>query len=428
MLKRRINAARIRPGSLLRSALFACVTAVAFAAVPAAAADAADTTAEIVAHDAKIVGDKDRTRFVMDLTAAPAISVFVLDEPDRVVVDLPKVRFDLDDGAGSTGKGLATAFRYGMISAEKSRIVLDVTGPVVVDKSFVLPPAGDQPAKLVIDMVPTTREKFTAAVSDYRSTEIAAAAALPSPPTASPGDGRLRVVIDPGHGGIDSGAIAKSGTMEKDIVLAFSKILRDKLAASGRYEVSMTRDDDTFIPLGGRVAIARARHADLFVSIHADSFLGTEVRGATVYTLSEKASDKMAAEIAESENKSDILAGVAVTQDTNEVSDILIDLARRETKNFAVVFARNMIKELQPRVHFFKHAHQEAGFMVLKAPDVPSALVELGYLSNAEDEKLLKSPEWQQSTAEAMSGAIDSYFRTKVAQTTGSIAPTTASP
>ena len=432
MLKRQKNEAAAWPGAVVRRAALALAVLAAVGLPPviaaAAGVDVPGSAGDVVANDAKIVGDQERTRFVMDLSAETPLSVFVLDEPDRVVVDLPRVRFALPEGAGSRGKGLASAFRYGMISAGKSRIVLDVTGPVAVDKAFVLPPAGDQPARLVVDMVPASRANFAEAVRAYRNAEKAAAAATPAPAPPDPSDGRLRIVIDPGHGGIDSGAIAKSGTMEKDIVLAFAKTLRDKLAATGRYEVAMTRYDDTFVSLGGRVAFARAKHADLFISIHADSFFGGDVRGATVYTLSEKASDQMAAQIAESENKSDILAGVAITEDTDEVSDILIDLARRETKNFAVVFARNMIKELGPRVRLFKHAHQQAGFVVLKAPDVPSALVELGYLSNAEDEKLLKSESWQQTTADAMAGAIDAYFRMKVAQTTGSIAPATASP
>ncbi|HWJ76255.1 MAG TPA: N-acetylmuramoyl-L-alanine amidase [Kaistia sp.] len=395
---------------------------------PAAAADTGDQAAptfSLVARDAKVVGDGSRTRFVMDLTDTTTFAVFPLDEPDRVVIDLPGVGFALPEGAGHDGKGLVTAFRFGQISAGKSRIVLDVNGPVAVDKSFVLPPADGQPAKLVVDLVPTSRQSFASAVRLYRDKEqqAAAANALPVPP---PSDGRLRVVIDPGHGGIDSGAIGKSGTLEKNVVLAFAKIVAKKLEASGRYQVLMTRSDDSFISLGGRVAFARSHHADLFVSIHADSFWGDDVRGATIYTLSDRASDKMAAQIAESENKSDILAGVAVTEDTSEVSDILIDLARRETKNFAVVFARNMIKELKPNVRLFKHAHQQAGFMVLKAPDVPSALVELGYLSNQEDEKLLTSEAWCDKTADAMTRAVDNYFRLRVAQTTtGSIDPAT---
>ncbi len=398
--------------------------------VAAAVADEAAVTAppSVVARDAKVVGDGSRTRFVMDLSDTTAFTVFPLDEPDRIVIDLPAVGFALPDGSGRDGKGLVSAFRYGQISAGKARIVLDIREPVAIDKSFVLPPADGQPAKLVVDLVPTSRASFASAVRLYRDTEKEAfEAKVPPPPP--PSDGRLRIVLDPGHGGIDSGAIGKSGTLEKNVVLAFAKVVETKLEASGRYEVLMTRSDDSFISLGGRVAYARSHHADLFVSIHADSFWGEDVRGATIYTLSDRASDKMAAQIAESENKSDILAGVAVTEDTTEVSDILIDLARRETKNFAVVFARNMIKELQPNVRLFKHAHQQAGFMVLKAPDVPSALVELGYLSNQEDEKLLTSDAWRDKTADAMTRAIDDYFRLRVAQTTtGSVLPATAEP
>ncbi len=383
---------------------------------------------EVVAHDVKVVGDGSRTRFIMDLSASTSFTVFPLDEPDRVVIDLPGVGFALPAEAGHNGKGLVSAFRFGQISAGKSRVVLDITEPVAVDKSFVLPPADGQPAKLVIDLVPASRTAFSTAVRAYRDKEKEAFAAA-APASPAPSDGRLRIVLDPGHGGIDSGAIAKSGTQEKGVVLAFAKVVAKKLEASGRYEVLMTRSDDSFVSLGGRVAFARAHHADLFVSIHADSFWGEDVRGATVYTLSDKASDKMAAQIAESENKSDILAGVAVTEDTTEVSDILIDLARRETKSFAVVFARNMIKELKPDVRLFKRAHQQAGFMVLKAPDVPSALVELGYLSNQEDEKLLTSDAWRDKTADAMTRAVDDYFRMRVAQTTtGSIVPAIGEP
>ena len=385
-------------------------------AAPEAVASPAEPSLPVTAREARVVGDGARTRFVMDLSGPSVVSVFTLDEPYRVVVDLPEMRFDLAADAGKAGKGLVSAFRYGLISAGKSRIVLDATGPVSVDKAFVLPAEKDQPARLVIDLVKSTRTAFLDTLRISRDRDRAAAEHKPElVPGPAPNDGKLRIVLDPGHGGIDSGAIAKSGILEKGVVLAFAQALKEKLEANPRYEVLMTRTDDTFVTLRGRVQFARSKHADLFVSIHADSFSGSDIRGATVYTLSERASDQMAASIAESENKSDILAGVDVPEDTNEVSDILIDLARRETKNFAVVFARNMIKELKPTVRLFKRAHQQAGFMVLKAPDIPSALVELGYLSNPDDEKLLTSPEWRDKTAVAMSRAIDEYFRARVA-------------
>jgi len=394
-------------------------------AAPLAPASSAPSAEPVIAREARVVGDGSRTRFVMDLTGPSVVSVFTLDEPYRVVVDLPEVHFDLAADAGKAGKGLVSAFRYGLISAGKSRIVLDATGPVSVDKAFVLPADKGQPARLVVDLVKSTRTAFLDTLRISRDRDRATAAqereAVPGP---VPNDGKLRIVLDPGHGGIDSGAIAKSGMLEKTIVLAFAQTLKEKLEANSRYEVLMTRSDDTFVTLRGRVQFARSKHADLFISIHADSFSGSDIRGATIYTLSERASDQMAASIAESENKSDILAGVDVPEDTNEVSDILIDLARRETKNFAVVFARNMIKELKPAVRLFKRAHQQAGFMVLKAPDVPSALVELGYLSNPDDEKLLTSPEWRDKAAVAITRAIDAYFRNRVANMAASEALT----
>lgn len=380
----------------------------------------------VVAREARVVGDGARTRFVMDLSGPAAVSVFMLDEPYRVVVDLSEMHFELPADTGKTGKGLVTAFRYGLISAGKSRIVLDATGPVAVDKAFVLPAENGQPARLVVDLVKSSRTAFLETLRISRDRDrLASEQKQEAAPGPAPNDGKLRIVLDPGHGGIDSGAIAKSGTLEKHIVLAFARTLKEKLEANDRYEITMTRNNDVFMPLRSRVQFARQKHADLFVSIHADSFSGADIRGATVYTLSERASDQMAASIAESENKSDILAGVDVPEDTNEVSDILIDLARRETKNFAVVFARNVIKELKPDVRLFKRAHQQAGFMVLKAPDVPSALVELGYLSNPDDEKLLTSPEWREKTAVAITRAIDEFFRTRVASMAASAPVTT---
>jgi len=280
-----------------------------------------------------------------------------------------------------------------------------------------VPPEEGQPARLVVDLVPVERTAFLETVRRWRERkgEAPVKTAVPSPPTVHSDDGRRRVVIDPGHGGIDSGAIGKAGTLEKDVVLAFAKRLKGKLQETGDYEVTMTREDDTFLRLTDRVEFARQHHADLFISIHADSFRGADIRGATVYTLSEKASEQMAASIAESENKSDVLAGLEIAETEDDVADILIDLARRETKSFSVVFARNLVQQLKPAVNLFKRPHQQAGFVVLKAPDVPSALVELGYLSNAEDEKLLLSDEWQQKTADAIAKSVHDYFATRVA-------------
>jgi N-acetylmuramoyl-L-alanine amidase len=326
------------------------------------------------------------------------------------VIDLPEVHFVLPEMAGTTGRGVVTAFRYGFISKGKSRVVLDVTGPVAIDRQYIVPAANGQPARLVVDLVPTTRVKFDEAAKAYRDSHETELANADDAQAEGAPDLPL-VVIDPGHGGIDFGARGDNGTQEKDVVLAFAKVLGDKLVATNRYRVTYTRRDDSFIALGDRVRIAREQHAALFVSIHANSFPGNSVRGAIVYTVSNEASDKMAADLAKSENQSDALAGIDIDQqDSDQVKDILFDLTRRETHNFGIAFAQALVRNLGSATRMFKVPHQQASFKVLEAPDVPSALLELGYLTNAEDEKQLNSPDWQASVADAMVGAIDQYF------------------
>jgi N-acetylmuramoyl-L-alanine amidase len=390
------------------------------AAGEAALATAAGPGDASVMLDARVVGDAQRTRFVADLSDSVDIGLFTLADPYRVILDLPQIRFALPDDLGETGRGLVSAFRYGKISSGKSRIVLDVTGPVEVDKSFVLPSLENQPARLVIDVVPTTRTEFLDANRRYRDTQSAEAGEKRNRELVPHADGKhdsLAIVLDPGHGGIDSGATGSTGALEKNITLQFSKLLGKKLEEAGLYEIYYTRTDDSFVALGERVGMARSLDARLFVSIHANSFSSQAVRGTVIYTVSDDASDKMAAEIAASENQSDILAGLDIDEDDSDgVMDILIDLTRRETRNFGVVFARNLVKELSSTTKMFKIPHQQAGFKVLEAPNVPSAMVELGYLSNAGDEELLLSDEWREKAADSIVRAISSYFDTKVVQ------------
>jgi N-acetylmuramoyl-L-alanine amidase len=413
--ERRSRICRKGPGSLALAAVI--MAAVAF---PVSVADANDLTAT----DARIVGDGARTRFVADLTERLEIAVFTMADPYRVIVDLPNVRFALPQGVGATGRGLISAFRYGQIAPGKSRIVLDATGPVAVNRYFVIPPADGQPARLVVDLVPSSRDRFLEVVRQQRPTEIA----TPIAPRADRLDAKrrgtrdIRIVIDPGHGGIDSGAVGATGTLEKTLVLDFSKRLGEALRATGRYDVVMTRDDDSFIPLRKRVEFARAHDADLFLSVHANSFAGgVEVKGATVYTLSERASDRVAAAVAASENRADILAGMDIPEeDSDQVKDILLDLTRRETKNFGIVFAKNLIASFRDRgIKLTNDPRKEASFIVLEAPDVPSALIELGYLSTSAEEELMKSAEWQEKATDAMIRAIDGYFATRLARGAG---------
>jgi N-acetylmuramoyl-L-alanine amidase len=396
----------------------------AFAESPAASPDPLPPSAEEARPaaplmiDARIIGDQKRTRFVADLNTNIDIAVFTLADPYRVVVDMPELRFGLPENASSEDRGLISAYRYGQISRGKSRIVLDLTGPVTIDKSFVVPPTDNQPARLVIDLVPTNRAAFLAASNAYRLSQVAAESAERERQLAAPSStsGRPVVVLDPGHGGIDNGTRGATGVLEKEVTLAFANVLRDKLEKTGLYDVFLTRTDDSFVSLADRVTFAQSHHAGLFVSIHANSFPSPAVHGTTIYTVSEKASDKMAEDLAKSENQSDVLAGLDMTNaDSDQVKDILADLTRRETRNFGTVFARNLVQELKVSNRMFKVPHQEAGFRVLEAPDIPSALIELGFMTNPDDEKLLLSDDWRQKTADLMVTAIAGYFKAKLA-------------
>jgi N-acetylmuramoyl-L-alanine amidase len=372
----------------------------------------------IIAQDARVAGDRERTRFIADLSKKVDVHVFALASPYRVIVDAPDVNFQMPEGVGKEKRGLITAYRYGLFAPGKSRIVIDVGGPFLIDKAFVLEPRDDQPARLVIDLVPTDEKTFQAKLKETRPPEQASAASmtLPEPPVRAP-DAKPVIVLDPGHGGIDPGTSSADGVTEKDVVLAFAKSLKAKLEATGRYDVYLTREDDTFLPLRERVEFAQKKGAGLFLSIHADYFpeQTEKATGATVYTLSEQASDEEAKELATKENFSDALAGVALPSDSDEVvANILIDLAQRETQNRSSVFARSIVGELAGNLHTRKL--RSAGFRVLKAPDVPSVLLEIGFLSNPDDEKHLVSDAWRDRMGNSLVEAIDGYFAKRVAR------------
>ena len=233
--------------------------------------------------------------------------------------------------------------------------------------------------------------------------------AVPSSPSASD---PYVVVVDAGHGGRDGGAVGRLGTREKEITLDFSRRLRDALQEVPGLEVAMTRDGDRAVRLDDRVTFGREKRANLFVSIHADSIRNAGVRGASIYTLADEASDEVAASLAEGQARSDALAGFE-TEPTSEpvVADILLDLMRRETEAFSHSFAERAIRTLRKNTRMIRNPHRYADFRVLRAPDVPSVLVELGYLSNRADERLLRNPEWRQETAEALADAIAAHAR-----------------
>jgi N-acetylmuramoyl-L-alanine amidase len=372
------------------------------------------------ATDVRLGGDDKQTRFVVDLDRKLDVAAFTLADPYRVVIDLPQVTFRLPEKAGERGRGLVKAFRYGLIMQGGSRIVLDTKGPVRVDKAFSLAAAEGQPARLVLDLSATDRESFLRNITMQDRTLRTSTKVVSAPPEAS-SDPRPLIVVDPGHGGIDSGTKSASGQDEKDVVLAFGMTLRDRLEKTGKYRVAMTRSDDTFIPLDERVRFARANKASLFISIHADSIPRSEgqAEGASVYTLSPHASDAEAARLAEVENKSDVIAGVDLSTEPNDVANILIDLAQRETKTFSQQFAHDLIGELKSTTRLHIHPIKSAGFIVLKSPDVPSVLVELGYMSTKDDLVHLMSADWRSHTADSMVHAVDSFFAPRMAGATG---------
>ncbi len=398
-------------------ALLAGTVAAPVAPLAAAAGDspaATEAPAIAIATDSRLAGDAKRTRLVVDLSRKVDFDVFSLADPARVVVDLPEVQFHVDPAVGQDGKGLVSAYRFGLFAPGKSRIVLDVTGPVHVDKAFVLDAEDGQPARFVLDLVSTDEDSFLAdiALQERRRTQPPAATDGSPQVATSTGEenGRPVVVIDPGHGGIDPGAMSPKGTREKDVVLDVATKLKDDLERTGRFTVYMTRDKDIFIPLGDRVRFARAHDAALFISIHADSVRRGHVSGATVYTLSERASDSMAAELAEQENKSDAIAGVDLPEEAGAVADILLDLVRRETKTLSIHFARTLVDGLRHDVDMVGNPHRYAGFRVLKAHDVPSVLLELGYLSSKDDARLLVDPKWQEEVSSTVTRVVERFF------------------
>ncbi len=377
-----------------------------------------------IANDARLGGDNARTRFVADLSKPTDYRIFTLADPYRVIIDLPNVRFKLPQGLGSTGKGLVSAFRYGLFAKGKSRIVIDVVGPVHVEQSFILDAKGGKSAKLVVDIVPTDRANFERRrkalyekrVRESRKAKKASLGSAIEKLARVPKKlAKKRIVIDPGHGGLDPGALSKKGTREKDVVLAFAKVLKKKLMKYGTYDVKLTRSVDVFVPLAERVQIAENYHASLFISIHADSIrkrLAKKIRGATIYTLSKEGSDLEAQALANKENKSDILAGIDIEPES-EVEGILRDLTQRETKNQSLDFASVAYKHMKKKTKFRQNMMRSANFRVLRSAIIPSVLIELGYISNANDEKLLKSPKWQAALASSLSKAVDNFMKTQ---------------
>ena len=342
-------------------------------------------------------------------------SAFVLADPDRIIVDLPQVDFLVDPLVGKLAKdrggrhqkkvGLVASYRFGLLAAGRSRIVIDLATPAKILGATVKTVGGSN--KLIVELARTDRDGFVAAA--HRGPTSLAAAPSPTP-IPLPAASKATIVLDPGHGGPDTGANV-GGIIEKDVTLAFAKMLAAKLEATGNFNVVMTRATDVFIPLSERVHVARASEAALMISIHADTLPETaEVSGATVYTVSDRASDAYAAKVAAKENESDVSVGIDGQADTADVNDILFDLTRQETRAYSHVFARTLVNYWKLAGRLNKNPQRAAGFVVLKAPDVPSVLLELGYLSSPVDSVSLTSDDWRDKATGRMAEAIVAYF------------------
>lgn len=379
-------------------------------AMAAEAAPAGDRDGELLhARSYKMAGDAARMRVVIQFDRDPEFRWSLMGGPHRLVVDLPDAGFAFDAEALKP-RGMVTGVHYGNLGRDRSRIILSFDGPFEVERLEMLANGDGDGFRLVADIVAASQAAFDRAMAEQVEITASTRTAPKSDrlgKAAARQDRRFRVVVDAGHGGVDTGAKGVSGMLEKTITLAFALELKKKLDDTGLYDVFLTRDRDRFLRLDERVRIARRHEADLFISIHADAIRLRNVRGATVYTVSDKASDAEAAAKAIRENLADEIAGIEIEDDHQEVADILADLIRRETQGFSIRFARSLVGELSGVIGMIPtNPHRFAGFRVLRAPDVPSVLLELGYLSNPQDEAQLRDPEWRAKAAEGIAAAI----------------------
>ncbi len=376
-------------------------------AVPLERALASETGVP-VAVAARLTQDQGGARLVFDLSRTVEASASALASPERIVIDMPEVSFRIDPAVGRLGglrdDPLVKDFRFGLFVAGKSRIVIDLARaacPAGVSSRPIVD--GAPAARLTIELKPCNPAAFAALVRSPAAAVSASAAPAVAPPPV--------IVLDPGHGGVDGGANGVGGLQEKTLVYEFCAELKRQLEATKHYKVVMTRDGDQYVDLDDRVDIARAANASLFISVHADTLSeDASVSGSTVYTAADRASDAEAARIAARENAADNGAGGRKRLDDPGVADILFDLKRRETRIYAHLFSRTLVDNLRGGTKLNHNPERSAGFVVLKAPEFPSVLVELGYLSNPQDVLSLTSPDWRAKSAGEMVTAIDAFF------------------
>ncbi|WP_375609469.1 MULTISPECIES: N-acetylmuramoyl-L-alanine amidase [unclassified Bartonella] len=361
----------------------------------------------------RTIGDSVHTRIIAVFNSKPNVRLQILDRPARLVINLPTIDFSMQNTPlkkRNTLSVMLSDVRYAFSDIQTSRIILTSKTAFVVEKN-VVKKLNNGLWQLLIDIRKSTQEKFDEILKkQQRSNFDTKTQLMPAY--------NFRVVLDPGHGGIDGGARGVTGILEKDVTLDFARALRDELQKDSHITVALTRDSNIFLRLSERVKKAQEFDADLFISIHADTIDLHSLRGATVYTISDKASDAIAKSLAENENKVDLLDGLPADE-TLEVTDILMDLTRRETHTFSVNFANSVISSLSKNhINLINNPHRYANFQVLRASDIPSVLIEIGYLSNKEDEKLLNDPHWRKQMAASIAHSIRQFadYRQKMIQ------------
>jgi N-acetylmuramoyl-L-alanine amidase len=363
---------------------------IGFCALLCAAQLAAQTTS---VKDVRIAHTGDRTRIVLDLDGPAQHKLFTLANPSRVVVDLAQGRFALGAAKLPGGAGVVANMRGANRQDGTARLVLDL-GDAARPKSFLLEPSGQFGYRIVVDLMP-----------------IDAAPVVVKKAPSSTGQRDLVIAIDPGHGGKDPGARGRGGLQEKKAVLEIGKRLAHMIDDEPGMRAFMTRKDDRFLKLAERIELAHKAGADLFVSIHADSFKDRRVRGSTIYVLSEKgATDEAAKLLAERENSADLIGGVALKDKDDMLASVLVDLSQNASLEASMEVGDLFIDQMSLVGKMRKSRVQQAGFMVLKSPDIPSVLIETAFISNAQDESNLKSVQYQERLARAMHKGIKSYF------------------
>ncbi|MEL6800087.1 MAG: N-acetylmuramoyl-L-alanine amidase [Pseudomonadota bacterium] len=372
--------------------------------------------ARVDAGDSVILGTHAGVLVDLSLSQPVPWRVFTLDAPRRVVLDFSEVIWP---DAIDVAAGRVDDVRMGVFQPGWSRMVIDLNVPMVVQTAELSTRADDGTARLNIFLAETSDKAFAAASGTPASAQFSLDTPAMDPvPAPAPGDGRLRVMLDPGHGGIDPGAEA-GGLVEADVMLTFARELREVLLRAGGFDVVMTRDEDVFVPLETRISLARAAQADVFVSLHADALPDDagEATGATIYTLSDSASDLASQRLAERHDQADLLAGIDLSGQGDEIALVLMDIARRETAPRTDMLARHLVEGLGAATGSLNNRpRRSAGFSVLKAPDIPSVLVEIGFLSSAEDREKLADPAWRLTAAQGIRDGLRAWAQADAAR------------